>query len=210
MFQISTKSFSEIISIFQPAKFAELLLVISLNRPGASILPREVSQIHSFAEIEKNRWFESENINEILSPTYGRIVFEEQVSQILSYCLSVDFAEAELLRRNLKIIVNDDKDRRKFKLEFISKTTGKLKSFEKDILWEKIIKSIPYLYNKAHATSYTYLTYYTAFLKANFFADALTYFLHRNVGNYKSTILLCEEAVLMGYKLEISDINTSF
>ncbi len=210
MFQVNTKSFNEMISILQPTNFTELLLIISLNRPGASILPREVLQIYPLSEAGRGRQFESRNINEILSPTYGRIVFEEQVSQLLSYCLSIDFAEAELLRKNLKTIINDDSRRRRFKLEFILKTTRKLKSFEKDILWKKIVKSIPYLFNKAHATSYTYLTYYTAYLKANFFTDALSYFLCRNVGNYKSTILLSEEAVLMGYKLETPDVNISF
>ncbi|KLL03892.1 MAG: DNA polymerase III subunit alpha [Mycoplasmataceae bacterium CE_OT135] len=96
--QLDTVSFRELISYFQPQTFADLVLILALNRPGAR---KNIEVIQERKLKNQKEIFSSPVLNQILAETYGSLVFEEQISQIFAFVFDCSFAEAEIYRRNL-------------------------------------------------------------------------------------------------------------
>ncbi|RHZ36986.1 PHP domain-containing protein [endosymbiont GvMRE of Glomus versiforme] len=96
--QLDTVSFRELINYFQPQTFADLVLILALNRPGAR---KNIEIIREQKLKNQRETFSSPELNQILSETYGSLVFEEQISQIFTFIFNCSFAEGEIYRRNL-------------------------------------------------------------------------------------------------------------
>lgn len=208
IFQINTPSFARIITSFKPQQFFDLVLVISINRPGAnqnleSIIARRENSIDTTTGV-----FVTGKMNQIVRQTFGHIIFEEQVTQIFAYCLTIDFSEGEVLRRRLKSLVSNKLQLEQFHNFFIENCSGELSFSEKEQIWEQLVASAPYLFNKAHAVSYAYLTYYTAYLKANFAPAAILYFLNKQKLDSSKLSSLLLEARLNNYELVLPEVNS--
>ncbi|WNE41727.1 MAG: Error-prone DNA polymerase [Mycoplasmataceae bacterium] len=209
VFQVDTRFFREIFSKLKPDNFQDLILILALNRPGANKNVEDILRKRTIKNYSKRNLFSSDLLNEILSSTYGNIIFEEQVSHIFSCCLKIDFSDAELLRKKLKKIINDEKEVEKFKIYFFENSFDVLSDYEKDFLWEKILHSAPYMFNKAHTTAYAYLTYYTAYLKANFSKDSMLVLLNKYSNNSEKTKNIFQEIISLDYQIMIPEINHS-
>src|SRR6185295_10887701 len=98
IFQLDTSSARILFNRFRPQNFVELVLFLSLNRPGTKKKVEEIIQ-NKNAKTKIN--FISPVIREILTETYGNIIFEEQISQIFTFVYDCSFAEAEVKRREL-------------------------------------------------------------------------------------------------------------
>lgn len=99
--QLDTIPFRELINYLQPQTFADLVLILALNRPGAR---KNIEIIRERKLKNQRETFSSPEINQILAETYGSLVFEEQISQIFAFIFECSFAEAEIYRRNLSEI----------------------------------------------------------------------------------------------------------
>lgn len=209
VFQIDTPSFKKLISRFKPRTFFDLVLVISINRPGSNKNIESIIQRRNSKRKSEIRLFSFciDKLNVILNETFGNIIFEEQVTQILSYCLSIDFSEGEILRKKFKLIVEKKDDVQSFKTFFYENSLSKISIKEKEILWNKLFQSAPYMFNKSHAISYAYLTYYTAYLKVNFISDSISYLLNRNENNFEKMSSLLLESISNGYEIVMPEVN---
>ena len=78
--------------------------------------------------------------------------------------------------------------------------------FESKLIYQQINSTIGYIFNKAHAVAYSYLTYYTAYLKANFFSEIITNLLNEKK---EKTLSYLQEAFFYGFQIEGLDINYS-
>jgi len=180
---------------FRPQNFAELILFLALNRPGTKKKVEEISQ----KKIAKSSSiFTSSAIKAILSETYDSIIFEEQISQIFSLVYDCSFADAEIKRRELK--------EKGLEKDFLGKAGGKMSSYESKLIYHQITATVGYTFNKSHAVAYGYLTYYLAYLKANFFSELIVYLL--NKGKEKSLSYL-QEAFFYSFQIKLPDINYS-
>ncbi|CAI2187102.1 19474_t:CDS:2 [Funneliformis geosporum] len=195
VFQLDTPSARELLIRFQPQTFSDLIIFLGLNRPGARKRAQEISQVKA---TKKTLDFTSPTIKEILAETYGFIIFEEQISQILAFVYDYSFSEAELKRRELteKGITKDFLDQAKKKLTFS----------ESNSLYRQINSAFGYTFNKAHAVAYGYLTYYVAYLKANFFPEIITHLLNEKK---EKNLLRLREAFFYGFLPQGPDINYS-
>jgi DNA polymerase-3 subunit alpha len=195
IFQLDTPSARTLFNRFRPQNFADLALFLSLNRPGTKKKVEEISQNKNTPA--KNGWV-SPAIREILAETCGHIIFEEQISQILALVHGCSFAEAEVKRRELpeKGLAQD----------FLTKAQKKMTLTEGKLIYQQINSSSGYTFNKAHAVAYGYLTYYIAYLKANFFSELITYFLNRRKEKCLSYL---QEAFFCGFQIKRPDINHS-
>jgi DNA polymerase-3 subunit alpha len=102
--QLDTISFRELISFLQPQKFTDLVLILALNRPGArknAETIRNLKWTQQKQNLSTQMWYTNLTLNQIFAETYGSLIFEEQVSQILSFIFDCSFAEAEVYRRSL-------------------------------------------------------------------------------------------------------------
>ena len=195
IFQLDTSSSRILFNKFRPQNFAELILFLALNRPGTKKKVEEISQ----KKIAKSSSiFASSAIKAILSETYDSIIFEEQISQIFSLVYDCSFADAEIKRRELK--------EKGLEKDFLSKAGEKMSSYESKLIYHQITATVGYTFNKSHAVAYGYLTYYLAYLKANFFSELIVYLL--NKGKEKSLSYL-QEAFFYSFQIKLPDINYS-
>ena len=168
IFQLDTPSARLLFNRFRPQNFNELVLFLSLNRPGTK---KKVEEITQKKDSKAKITFTSPVIKEILNETYGFIIFEEQISQIFAYIYNCSFAEAEVKRRELT--------KKGLGKDFLLQAQKVLNLSESKLIYQQINSSIGYTYNKAHAVAYSYLSYYITYLKANFFSELITYFLNK-------------------------------
>ncbi|MCE8162817.1 MAG: PHP domain-containing protein [Candidatus Moeniiplasma glomeromycotorum] len=195
VFQLDTPIARQLFLVFRPKTLSELTVFLALNRPGMrGKIAKEIIQ-------KKNRHEKvplvTPKLKQILDESYGFIIFEEQISQILALVYDCSFAEAEIKRRELS-----EKPLRK---DFLTKRE-KLTFSERQLIYQQINSIRGYTFNKAHAVAYSYLTYYLAYLKANFFSELITYFLNKNK---EKTLTYCQEAFFYGFQIEGPDINYS-
>jgi DNA polymerase-3 subunit alpha len=185
-----------------PESFEDLIIILSLNRPGTKRKIEEFQKRKILKKKEKNKnFFNSEDLNKILEESYGLIIFEEQITKIFSFLLEISFSDAEIKRREIKEKGFKEKEEQEFRL------SAKNKIDEEDL--EKIIEginsTISYTFNKSHAVAYAHLSYYIAYLKANHFEASIIELLKK----YKEKESLLKEAFFLDYNIESPDINNS-
>ncbi|CAG8468909.1 17460_t:CDS:2, partial [Racocetra fulgida] len=196
IFQLDTPNARNLFSRFRPSNFAELVIFLALNRPG---MKKRVNEIISRKIGREKSTFVSPVLTKIFSETFGLVVFEEQISQILALVYDCSFAEAEVKRRTMAT-AGLTKD-------FFARTRQqKLVRTDSELLYQQITSAQGYTFNKAHAVAYGYLTYYVAYLKANFFPEFIIYFLNEKKGK---NLVCLQEAFAWGFELRGPDINYS-
>ena len=100
LFQLETKNSKKLMFNFKPNKFSDLIIFLGLIRPGSINITKNI--INSKKKRKIIKIFDSDELNIIISETYGNIIFEEQVIRILSNVCECDLALAELKRREIK------------------------------------------------------------------------------------------------------------
>ncbi|CAG8611086.1 4115_t:CDS:2, partial [Ambispora gerdemannii] len=195
IFQLDTPSARVLFNRFRPQNFSELVIFLALNRPGTKKKVEEISQKEN---AKANISFSSPALKEILTETYGHIIFEEQISQIFALVYDFSFAEAEVKRRELT--------KKGLEKDFFEKVKKITTLTESNLIYQQINSAIGYTFNKAHAVAYSYLTYYIAYLKANFFPELVTYFLNKKKDKELPHL---QEAFFYGFQIKGPDINYS-
>jgi DNA polymerase III subunit alpha len=195
IFQLDAPSARVLFNRFYPQTFAELVIFLALNRPGTK---KKVEEIIQNKSTKAKVAYTSPAIRKILTETYGHIIFEEQISQIFTFVYDCSFAEAEVKRREL-IKKGLEKD-------FLSKAQKVMSLSESKLIYQQINSSFGYTFNKAHAVAYSYLTYYIAYLKANFFPELITYLLNKRK---EKELAYLQEAFFYGFQIKGPDINYS-
>ncbi len=174
LFQIESFGMRKSIKVLKPSKFEDIVALISLYRPGP------MDNINKYATRKNGRekfTYLSKALEEILSPTYGIIIYQEQVMQIANKMAGFSFGEADLLRR--AIAKKDMNKMASYKDKFIKGAiANKYPQTEANKVWDLIYKFGDYGFNKSHALGYAILTCRMAYLKAHypqeFYASILT------------------------------------
>ncbi|CAG8499869.1 31281_t:CDS:2 [Gigaspora margarita] len=196
IFQLDTATARSLFTRFRPSNFSELVIFLALNRPG---MKKRVEEIICRKSNREKPTFISPILTKIFAATFGFIIFEEQISQILALVYDCSFAEAEVKRREIALtgLAKDF---------LVRARQQKLPRADAELLHQQITSARGYTFNKAHAVAYGYLTYYIAYLKANFSPEFIVYFLNEK----KDKVLVClQEAFAQGFGLQKPDINCS-
>jgi len=214
IFQLSSWNYQKITKIYKPKNFNDIMILNSLYRPSIyqSGAIDVIFQKRCFKKITNmNIKYELPNhpiIHRILKDTYGCILYQDQLIQIINAFSDLTIAEADILRSALS----------KKKLDVVQSLKSRwLKSLDKagyqlrfaEDLFKQIEYFAGYGWNKAHACAYSSLSYYTAFFKANyplhFYAEILTL----EQDNEKQFTALSNECRYKGIKLVPAEINRS-
>jgi len=164
IFQLESSGMQELAKQLHLDKFEEIIAVLSLYRPGPmDMIPSFIQRKHKKEPIE----YDHPLMADILSETYGIMVYQEQVMQIAQTLGSYSLGEGDVLRRAMgkKDMKEMTKQREKFlagceKNGISSDVSGRI--------FDKMEKFAEYGFNKSHAAAYGYLTYATAYFKAHF------------------------------------------
>ena len=205
IFQFESSGMKNLITKFKPKCFDDLVACIAIFRPG----PME--NIDTFIKRKENKekvTYLNDDLKDILAPTWGIIIYQEQIMQILVKMASFTYAEADTIRRAMskkkkKIIVE-------YQEKFISGSIKNGYSKQNAIdVYNLILKFANYGFNKAHSVSYSIIAYQMAYLKVYYKDYFICNLLNMSIGSEIKTKEYLDEAKKYDLKLLKPDINLS-
>ncbi|HEU4540006.1 MAG TPA: DNA polymerase III subunit alpha [Jiangellaceae bacterium] len=211
VFQFDGGPMRALLRQMKPDNFEDISAVGALYRPG----PMGANSHINYA-LRKNGLQEitpihpelAEPLAEILGTTYGLIVYQEQVIAIAQKLAGYTLGKADMLRRAM-----GKKKKEVLDAEFVGFSEGMRANGYSDgaikTLWDILVPFSDYAFNKAHSAAYGVVSYWTAFLKANYPAEYMAALL-TSVGDDKDkTALYLSECRRMGIKVLPPDVNES-
>ena len=211
VFQLDGGPMRALLRQMNPDSFEDISAVIALYRPG----PMGVNAHNDYAD-RKNKRQEvtsihpelREALSEILDDTYGLIVYQEQVMAIAQKVAGFSLGRADLLRKAMGKKNKDILDK-----EYVNFEEGMTKNgFSKsaiDKLWETLIPFSDYAFNRAHSAGYGIVSYWTAYLKANYPTEYMAALLTSVRDDKDKSALYLNECRRMGIKVLPPDVNES-
>lgn len=206
VFQLESAGMRDVLRKLRPDRFEDLIALVSLYRPGPmDDIPRYLACKHGLEKVI----FADPTLEPVLAPTYGVMVYQEQVMQIAQILGGYTLGAADMLRRAMgkKIKSEMDDQREKFVSGAIAK---KVNEKIANIIFDQMAKFSGYGFNKSHGAPYALLAYQTAYLKANhpvaFFAASMT----ADMQNTDKINGYIQDISRMGHTLLPPDINHSF
>jgi len=194
MFQIESPGQRELIGKLQPHEFEDLIAEISLFRPG----PMKGNMIAPFIDARQGvaapKYIHPRFVS-ILAPTYGVIIYHEQVIRIFSDCMGITLSQADEYRRAMGSPSRD------LEAEFRYRTANRRDSItqnrlfsdsEIDRIWDALRGFGSFGFCKAHGAAFALPTYQTAWLKTHFTVEFFAGLLTHDPGMYPKRLLLNE------------------
>lgn len=164
LFQIESSGMQNLVTRLKPTSFEDIIAILALYRPG----PMESGMLDDFIERKHGRKaieYMFPQLKEILEPTYGVIVYQEQVMQIVQKIGGFSLGQADLVRRGMG--KKDIKYIEEQKAVFAEGAAAQgLDGKKAEELFDLILKFAGYGFNKSHSAAYAMITYRTAYLKA--------------------------------------------
>lgn len=211
VFQLDGSGMRTLLKQMKPTNFEDISAVSALYRPG----PMGVGSHTNYA-LRKNGRQEitpihpelEEALHDILAPTYGLIVYQEQVMMIARKVANFTMGEADALRKAMG----------KKKLAVLNKMYGKFESgmlengYSKDAvetLWGVLLPFAQYAFNKSHSACYGVVSYWTAYLKAHYPTEYMAAVLTSRKDNRTKLAVYLGEVRRMGITVLVPDVNES-
>lgn len=211
VFQLDSAPIRALLRSMAPDSFEDISAVIALYRPGpmgedshnkyADYKNRRKAPVAIHAELE-------EPLNEILKDTYGLIVYQEQVLAIARKVAGFTLGRADLLRKAMGKKNKEILDKERVHFEQGMKSNG----FSEDAiekLWQTLIPFSDYAFNRAHSAGYGLLSFWTAYLKANYPTEYMAALLTSVRDDKDKSALYLNECRRMGIKVLPPDVNES-
>ena len=206
LFQLESAGMRDAIKQMKPNKFDDIIALVALYRPGP------MSNIPIYNDCKngiKDPDYIHPILKEILKPTYGIIIYQEQVMQIAQTLAGFTAGEADILRRAMGKKKKAELDRQKER--FIN---GALKNgIEKDVanfVFTKIEPFAQYGFNKSHAAAYALIAYQTAYLKTYHKEDFIAATMSTELTNTSKLREFVEELKRLNIEIIRPSINKSF
>ncbi len=211
VFQLDGGPMRALLRQMAPDSFEDISAVIALYRPG----PMGVNAHNDYADRKNKRKPVvpihpelSEPLAEILGNTYGLIVYQEQVMAIAQKVAGFSLGRADLLRKAMGKKQKDILDK-----EFVNFEAGMVENgFSKTAiskLWETLIPFADYAFNRAHSAGYGVVSFWTAYLKANYPTEYMAALLTSVRDDKDKSALYLSECRRMGIKVLPPDVNES-
>ncbi|GBD11153.1 DNA polymerase III subunit alpha [bacterium HR23] len=205
LFQLESAGMRRCIRDLKPASLKEIAALIALYRPG----PME--HIPTYI---KARWgqepvrYPHPHLQDILRETYGVIVYQEQVLQIVRQFAGYTLGQADVVRKAMgkKVPEIMEKERERFLAG--AQARGYSRE-EAEAVFRLIEPFAGYAFNKAHAVSYALVAYWTAYFKANYPVEFMTAVLNTRLGDLDKTAAAIHECRRLGIPILPPDVNTS-
>lgn len=205
IFQFESPGMRLFLKDLKVEKFEDLIAANSLFRPGPmDSIPLFVKRKNENIKLN----IQNEVLSEILSPTYGVIVFQEQVISIVQKIGGYSIGRADLIRRSMS--KKDMAVMQREKNVFINGAIENgLTKMEAEELFNSMIDFAKYAFNKSHSAAYSLDAWRTAYLKAHFPKEYMASLISSVYGSQNKTAQYIEEARKMGIKILSPDVNKS-
>ncbi|WP_305843894.1 DNA polymerase III subunit alpha [Photobacterium leiognathi] len=210
VFQLESRGMKDLIKRLQPDCFEDMIALVALFRPG----PLQSGMVDNFIDRKHGReavsypdekW-QHESLKEILDPTYGIILYQEQVMQIAQVLAGYTLGGADMLRRAMGKKKPEEMAKQRAVFE-----EGAIKNGVDGELAMKIFdlveKFAGYGFNKSHSAAYALVSYQTLWLKAHYPAEFMAAVMTADMDNTDKIISLVDECHRMNLKLLPPDVN---
>lgn len=203
IFQLESGGMQELARHLHLDKFEEIIAVGALYRPGPmDMIPSFINRKHGREPID----YDHEWMKDILSETYGIMVYQEQVMQIASKLARYSLGEGDVLRRAMgkKDMEQMAQQREKFRLGAAENNISEEVSMR---IFDKMEKFASYGFNKSHAAAYGYLSYVTAYFKSNYPKEWMAALMTCDSDDLTKVAKFIREGQAMGIAILPPDIN---
>jgi DNA polymerase-3 subunit alpha len=205
VFQVESQGMRRALVDMRSDRFEDLIALVALYRPGPMAnIPTYCSRKLGEEEIE----YLHPSLEPILKETFGVITYQEQVQQIAKSLAGYTLAEADLLRRAMgkKIKSEMDAQRARFLSGAIERGIPKGTT---EAIFDACAKFAEYGFNKSHSAPYAFITYQTAWMKANYPVEFLAASMTMDINNTDKLSEFRGEAQRLGIKVEAPNVNRS-
>lgn len=207
VFQLESEGFQRILQQLKPEEFEDVIASVALYRPGplgSGMVDDYIDRKHGRKEVE----YPHPKLEGILEPTYGVMVYQEQVMQTAQVMAGYSLGEADLLRRAMG--KKKEKVMKKQRKLFIEGATEKGVDEESaEQVFDLMAQFASYGFNKSHSAAYALLTCQTAYLKAHYPVEFLAALMTCNRDNRDKIVGFINEAKEMGIEVLPPDVNES-
>ncbi len=207
VFQLESSGMRQIVRELKPSGIEDISSVLALYRPGpldAGLIPKFINRKHGREAID----YAHDILKPILNETYGIMVYQEQIMKIAQDMAGYSLGQADLLRRAMGKKKKSEMEKHR---EMFVEGAGKNAVAPKiaDALFEQMVQFAEYCFNKSHSTAYGYVTYQTAYLKANYPVEYMAALITANSGDQDKVQKYIASCVSMNIQVQSPDINRS-
>ncbi|MDR4514454.1 DNA polymerase III subunit alpha [Nitrosomonas sp.] len=205
IFQFESRGMKDLLQRAKPDRFEDIVALVALYRPGPmDLIPDFIERKHGVQSIE----YLDPRLEPILSPTYGIMIYQEQVMQIAQVIGGYSLGSADLLRRAMgkKKVEEMAQQRDIFVAGAVKNGVDQAKASELFRLMEKFAG---YGFNKSHAAAYALIAYQTAYLKAHFPAEFMAACLSADMDDTDKVYIFIQDSLANGLAILPPDINQS-
>ncbi len=205
VFQLESRGMKDLIKRLQPDCFEEIIALVALFRPGplqSGMVDDFIDRKHGVAAVE----YPHPELEPILSPTYGVILYQEQVMQIAQVLAGYTLGAADLLRRAMGKKKPEEmaKQRQIFTDGAVARgVENKTATY----IFDLMEKFAGYGFNKSHSAAYALVAYQTAWLKAHYPAEFMASVLSSDMDNTDKVVIFIEECKRMQLTVLPPNIN---
>ncbi|WP_421258358.1 DNA polymerase III subunit alpha [Aeromonas sp. 600886] len=211
VFQLESRGMKDLIKRLQPDCFEDMIALVALFRPGplqSGMVDNFIDRKHGNEAISypDEKW-QHESLKPILEPTYGIILYQEQVMQIAQTLAGYTLGGADMLRRAMGKKKPEEMAKQRAGFE-----EGAIKNGVDGELAMKIFdlveKFAGYGFNKSHSAAYALVSYQTLWLKTHFPAEFMAAVMTADMDNTDKIVTLVDECQRMGLTVIPPDVNT--
>ena len=205
VFQLESGGMRQMLAEFAPDCFEDIIAAIALYRPGPmDSIPRYIEARHNASKVK----YAHPLLENILSSTYGCIVYQEQVMSIFRVIAGYTLGHADVVRRSISKKKGDV-----LKSEKNNFLSGAAKNGVSETVAEKLFDEMAsfanYAFNKSHAVAYALISYRTAYLKANYPCEYMASLITSVLGNMNKLSEYIGECSKYRIRVLAPDINES-
>jgi len=209
IFQLESRGMRDLVRRLQPDRFEDVIALVALFRPG----PLQSGMVDDFIARKHGRTtgpidYLHPDLEPVLSPTYGVILYQEQVMQIAQVLAGYTLGGADLLRRAMG--KKSPEEMAKQRSIFVDGAVARgVVQHTAAHIFDLMEKFAGYGFNKSHSAAYALLAYQTAWLKAHFPAAFMAAVLSSDMDRTDKIVTLIDECRRMGLAVEAPDVNSS-
>jgi len=212
VFQLESRGMKDLIKRLLPSTFEDIIALVALFRPG----PLQSGMVDDFINRKHGRarlaWphedYQLDSLQPVLEPTYGIILYQEQVMQIAQVMAGYTLGGADMLRRAMG--KKKPEEMAKQRAIFLDGCVNE--GIDKDLsgnIFDLVEKFAGYGFNKSHSAAYALVSYQTAWLKYHYPAEFMAAVLSADMQNIEKVVILVEECRRMELPLNLPDVNFS-
>lgn len=202
VFQLESQGMRKALAGMKPDRFEDIVALVALYRPGPmDNIPTYNRRKHGEEEPD----YMHPLLEPILNETYGVIIYQEQVMQIAQTLSGYSLGEADLLRRAMGKKIRSEMEVQKDR--FVDGAVAQeVKKSQAQTIFDLVAKFADYGFNKAHAAAYAYVSYQTAYLKANYPVEFMAASMSLDIGNTEKLNDFRQEALRMKIPVEAPSV----